>query len=586
MTLRRLAAAAALVALTSLAFSPSLTSPLTHYDDSLYIWDNVKRLSPPGWAGLALQFDSTRAWSGDFVEYFPLRDSVYWALYQAFELSPFPYHLTSLLFHLISSLLVWLFFKQLGLTDRTAWLGALLFALHPVHIESVVWVAGLKDPMVLMFMLTALCSYASYRERPSAWKYALVLLGLCCAFLVKSLAVTTPLLMLAMDLFIGVRARKSLIAARLAGPFIVSGIFFSMILAVGRANHVIVGPHGGTWLSHAVLAAWAQVKYLKQALLPTSYRLIYCFEPPTGWLDSRLWVGVALFAAVVALAWRWRRQPLKLFLMAFYVVAILPVSNLVPFPAIMADRYLYIPTVGTCGLVALLATNLQPRSFALLAAAVALALTSATITRAAIWQDEEALWEEPDLDPACLVDTSFPAAQSHILRYYSSHDRAEGLLALERAMVTPGLKRVEQRMVCSMIINAAYEAYALGAQDRAISFVKIATSTCTTNPGAWNAAMVINLHRRPQLAAGAATKAWRLDKTPETEVLMWLTLLEFGDARAPANVLRLAQLGNRLVCEKIAQFTADVPKLGPLMGEANFHCATVLSQNRLDVPPK
>lgn len=581
--IQRFGAGATLVVLTVLAYSTSLTSPFTHYDDSLYVWDNVARLSPPGWKGLALQFDSSRSWAGTFVEFFPLRDSVYWALYQGFELNPLAYHLASLSFHLACSLLVWLFFRKLGLSSAAAWLGALLFALHPVHIESVVWVSGLKDPMVLTFMLMGLCAYASYRERPVAWKYGLMMVSLCCAFLVKSIAVAMPVVLLGMELLIGVRAKWSLIAARLAGPFVASGIFFLMILAIGRANSVIVGPHGGTWLTHLVLASWAQVKYLKQALLPTSYRLIYCFEPPKGWLDWRLGVAVALFAAVVALAWRWRRQPLRLFLMGFYVVAILPVSNLVPFPAIMADRYLYAPSVGTCGLVALLLTSsLRPRALAVVTVAIALLLTTSTATRAALWQDEESLWEEPDLDPACVVDTSFPAAQSHILRYFTTKDRKAGLMALERAMVTPGLRGVSPTMICASLIAAASEAHELGAEDRALSFTRIATTSCPDYAAAWNVAMVVSLHKRPVLAAGAATKAWRLEKMPETEVLMWLTRLELDDPSAGAHILRLSKLGDSRVCEKIAQYSVDAPQLAPRLGEANFNCAPLLPSG----PPK
>ncbi|MDP3154245.1 MAG: hypothetical protein Q8N23_16330 [Archangium sp.] len=573
---RRWAAAAVLAGLTALAYSTSLTSPFTHYDDPLYIWDNLTRMAVPGWKGLALQFDSTRSWSGEFVEFFPLRDAVYWGLYQAFQLDPFPFHLASLVFHIISSLLLWRFFTLIGLPRQVTWLGALLFALHPVHIESVVWIAGMKDPMALMFILMGLCAYASYRERPAPWKYALTMFGLCCAFMVKSIAVAMPVIMLAMELWIGTRAKWSLIALRLWGFFVVAGIFFMMILGIGRANHVLVGPHGGTWATHAVIVAWAQVKYLKQALLPTSYRLIYCFEPPTGLLDWRLWVGVALLLAVLALAWRWRREPLRLFLMSFYVLAILPVSNLVPFPAIMADRYLYVPTVGTCGLLAIFAAGLQPRLFRVVTVAVALLLTTATATRAALWQDEESLWEEPDLDPACVTDTSFPAAQSHILRFFTTKDRTQGLLALERALVTPGLRGVSTQMVCTTIIAAAQEAHELGADARALSFARLATTQCPAYAQAWNAAMVVSLHKRPVLAAGAATKAWRLQKTPETEVLMWLTRLEIDDATALPQILRLSQLKDELVCMKIAQFATDAPQLAPGLGEANFNCAPYL----------
>jgi hypothetical protein len=572
----RIAAGAALVLLTIVAFAPGLTSGFTRYDDSLYVWNNIERISPPGWAGLALQFDSQRAWSGEFVEFFPLRDSVYWALYQGFKLDSTPYHVVSLVFHTLASLLVWLFLKQVGLSARAAWLGALLFALHPVHIESVVWIAGMKDPMVLMFIMGSLCAYQSYRVKPAAWKYALSMVALVGAFQVKSIAIATAPILLGLELFVGPRAPWRLIAMRLAGPFFASGIMFVMILGIGRANNVILGPHGGNWVSHWVIVAWAQVKYLKQALVPTSYRLIYCFEPPTGWGDPRLWAGVALLLAVAALVYAWRREPLRLFFIGIYVAAILPVSNLLPFPAIMADRYLYVPTVGVCGLIALLLTNLRPQLFVAVAGAAAVLLTGATASRAVLWQNEELLWEEPDEDPACVTDTSFPAAQSHILRFYSTKDPQISMMALERAILSPGLNRVEEKNVCDMLIGAASQAHELGVEGRALSYARLATTTCRTRPEAWNIAMVINLHKRLDLAAGAATKAWRLKKSPETEALMWLTRLELGDSGAQAEVLRVSKEKNRFACEKIAQFVADVPTLGPPLGEAIHNCASVL----------
>jgi hypothetical protein len=329
---------------------------------------------------------------------------------------------------------------------------------------------------------------------------------------------------------------------------------------------------------------WAQLKYLKQSLMPTAFRLIYCFEPPTGLGDWRLWAGLAAFAGVVTLAWRWRREPQRLLLMGIYVAAILPVSNLVPFPAVMADRYLYAPTLGVCGLLALFAMKLRERTFRVVTVAVAAGLTATTASRAWVWQDEESLWEEPDLDPACLVDTEYPAAQSHVLRYLTTHDRAAGLLALERAMLTPGLRQVNEAMLCTTLIGATRDAQDLGGEKQAASWAKLATTFCRSDPAAWNAAMVVNLHKKLDLAAGAATKAWRLDKRPETEVLMWLTRLELGDARAGAEVLRLSEVKDRLACEKIAQFAADAPQLAPGLGEANFNCAPVLEDPPRDAP--
>jgi hypothetical protein len=570
-------AGVALVVLTSLAFAPSLTSPFTHYDDPLYVWKN-ERMIPGGWEGLKLQWNAAAAWSGDFVEFFPLRDTVYWLIVQYVGVTSWAFHLVSLLFHLGTSLLLWRFFRQLTIPDPAAWLGALLFALHPVHIESVVWIAGLKDPMFSFFMVLGLVAYGSYREHPTPAKYALMLFGLVCGFLVKSFLIAMPIIMLAMELWVGARAKWSLIAARLAGPFIISGIFFAQIMGIGRANHVIVPPHGGTWLSHFVLLLWAQMKYLKQAFLPTSYRLIYCFDPPTGWTDYRLWVGLAVLSALAVLVWRWRKEPVKLVFVTLYVAPMLPVSNLVPFPAIMADRYLYAPSIGAMALLAFYAAKLTSRMFRLVTVAVVVLLTTATALRSWVWQDEEALWEEPDLDPACLVDTSFPAAQAHVLRYLTTKDRNEGLMALERAMVTPGIQKVGIELICTTLIGAAREAQSLGGEARAITWAKFATRMCPNYASAWNVAMVVSLHKNHDLAARAATRAWRLQKTPETEILMWLTLLELKDTRSVSNINRLAETEDVGVCQKVVQYADDAPHLAPLLGEAVERCAGPLKR--------
>lgn len=569
---RRALACLALVGLCVAAYSPGITSPFVQYDDALYVTDNLKVITTPGWAGLAKQWDDDRAWNGYFVEYFPLRDTVYWALFQSFGLNPIPFHLTSLLFHVSATLLMMLLLLRLGLEEKAAFFASVIFAVHPVHIESVVWVAGLKDPLYTTFMLMGLAAYASYRKEQRVGSYVVMLLGLICALLVKSLAIVMPLLMLGMEVLIGERARWRLIITRLAGPSIITALFLASFVLIGKANYVVVDLHGGSRMSHTVLMLWSQAKYLKQALLPTSFRLIYCFEPPTGWMDWRLWVGLSVLLAGVGLAVHWRKDKLKLFFLGWYAVALLPVSNLVPFPAIMADRYLYVASLGTCALLGLLAAQLKPRLFQLVLLATAVMLTVTTAARSWVWQDEEALWEEPDRDPACVTDTAFPAAQSHVMRFRSAKDRREGLMALERALISPGLKNTGAALICSAIIAAAGEAAALGETARAVTWAKLANRQCPYEARGWNIAMVLNIHKNPRVAEMTATKAYRLNKMPQAEALMWLTRLEIADERAPRELIRLAELGDAQTCQKIVQWSVDAPQFAPRFAEAVEAC--------------
>ena len=558
-----------IVALCVLAFAPGLTSTFSAYDDGLYIIENLDRLNQ----SLATQWSATRAWSGEFVEYFPLRDSVYWLVYRGFGLDPFVFHLANLAFHIAATLLLLLLLLELGLEQKAALLGTLLFAVHPVHIESVVWIAGLKDPMYVSFMLLGLLAYARYRQKPTPATYALVLFGLIASLLVKSLAIVFPALMLAMELLPGPKVRWTTIAARVAGPAIITAFFLGSFIGVGHVNHAIIGPHGGSRMSHTVLMFWAQAKYLKQALVPTSFRMIYCFEPPTGWLDWRLWVGVLVVGSIAALGWRWRKEPLKLFFVLWYGLAMVPVSNLIPFPAIMADRYLYAPSIAVCALVGLLVARLSAPLYRLIAIAAAVLLTAATAGRSWVWQDQEQLWIEPDLDPACVLDTSYPAAQSHVLRSITTKDPHERMLALERAILSPGFKNTGRKMFCETLLDAASGAINLGEPERATNWTLLANRNCPTHARGWNLAMIINLHKNPPVAAMAAMKAWRLEPKPESELFVWLTLLELnGDPRAPGEILRLAKLKQPEVCEKIIVWSLDVPRFGPQLAEAVEVC--------------
>lgn len=569
----------ALISATVLAYLPGLGTPFTQYDDNLYITQNLS-IRVPGWAGLLHQWNGERAWGGDFVEFFPLRDTVYWALFQVFRLNSLPYHLVNLAFHVAATLLFLGLLRRLKLSARAAAFGSMLFALHPVHIESVVWIAGLKDPMYTTFMLLGLWAYAGYRQHPAPGRYALMLVSLVLALLVKSMAIAMPLLMLLMEWLLAPRAKWWLVILRLAGPGLVTGLFFATFMAIGRANKVLVPPHGGTWFTHTTLALFAQAKYLKQTLLPSEFRFIYCMSPPTGWSDWRLWVGAAcvlgLLGTFVLAARRW---PLYAFFIGWYVAALLPVSNLVPFPALMADRYLYAASAGACGLLGLLAARLRPRAWVLVAAATATLLGGTTAARSALWWDEEILWQEADEDPACMTDTSFPAAQAHILRFRSTKDRRVGLEALTRAVSSPGFQSIDLAVGCSTLVSAAGEELSAGNTESATRLARTANRMCPLDAAGWTIAAIINMKDRPDIAAMAALKSYRLRKNASTETLMWLTQLRIDKGSSgPAALATLARTSPPETCPRVLLWSTQYPDEAARIIEAVSACGGPPSQ--------
>src|SRR5208282_5874533 len=128
------------------------------------------------------------------IDYFPITVSVEWLAWRAWGLTTLGYHLTSIVLHLASALLVWRLFSKLGL--RLAWLGGLLFAIHPVMVESVAWMAELKNTLSMPPFLLAMCAWIDYDRRGKAEDYFLALGLFLVAMLCKTSMVMFPVVIL------------------------------------------------------------------------------------------------------------------------------------------------------------------------------------------------------------------------------------------------------------------------------------------------------------------------------------------------------------------------------------------------------
>jgi hypothetical protein len=566
----------AVVGFAVLAFAPGLGARLLFYDDAQYIYLNGDTLGRPGWEGLLGVWDSSRAWSGRFVEFFPLRDTVYWLVFQQFEVAGLPYHLASLAFHVAASLLLVRVGARVGLGARVSVVAALLFAVHPIHVESVEWASGLKDPMYATFVFASLLAYLRYRDDEKPWRYGLAMALCVCALLVKSMAISLPLLLVACERLVGVATDWKRIAARVAGFAGVCALFTVQFVLIGKANDVVTPPHGGTWASHLVLSAWAQVKYLQQAFFPASFRLIYCFAPPTGLTDARLWGALGVAVAVGVALWLVRtnqRANKAVWLAAiWYVACLVPVSNLIPFPAVMADRYLYAAVWGACVVVALGLEQLRPQVHRVVVGLVLVGLVATSATRSALWNEQENLWAESDEDPACLVDTSGNAIEAHLLRFWSAQDRRVALAAIERSVQMPVLLRSEK--LCDTLEAGAFQAVALDLPERGEPWARQASSTprCSVRPDTWFAMMATTLHRKPEAALDAAERAWRLSRSPRAQVMVGAARLELGRDEGAALVQEAVERSPELACGPLVQWSHDVPTLAPRISGALALC--------------
>lgn len=539
--LQLLAVAAAAMA----AFATSATNPFIPWDDNLYVASNP-RVQRAGLEGLQALWSANDVWERRFIEFFPLRDSVYWATWQLFGDAPTAFHVVNIVAHAVVSVLVLLLGRKLRLPGAAALWGALLFAVHPIHVESVTWVSALKDPMFTGFMLGSVLSFLRYRERGRARDYVLCVVLMVAALLCKSLALSTPVLLLAIERWLEPRSPWRTSLARVAAPALIAALFLVQFTLIGKINGVVIPPHGGSWGQHVFLMSWALVRYVQQVVAPTSFRIHHCFEPLEGVADPRLLAIVLVLVAIVAaVSFTWRRQRLAGLLIVWFFACLLPVANIVPFPAIMADRYLYSPSVAACLLLGWGLTSLgERRRWMVLAATVVLG--GVTLARGVVWKDHRNLWAEAIEDDACMKDGLTSAVMMYLNHAQWTPDAQSSLAAFEKALAHPKFEalRLEERVL--YLRQGQERALSLGHRELALRWSDEAVRLAPRDPKVWLSR--VEVMGDPKAALEAAEHAFGLERSADTFWTLGLQRLANGQAVGANDVLSGLHLAPRKYC--------------------------------------
>jgi tetratricopeptide (TPR) repeat protein len=278
--------------------------------------------------------------------------------------------LTSLLFHLANTILLFLILNRATKARLRSAFVAALFALHPLHVETVVWIADRKDILCAFFWLLSMGAYVGYARHPGLLRYSLVFLLFVLALMAKSMAVTLPLVFLLMDLWpLGrFQSKKGVVLGdsqshtpesaryqqasifRLVGEKI---IFFAVLGAVLVVTFIAVHRGQAADLSNLRItkeyigsALVAYVSYIGKMFWPQN------LAAPAPWFDTAPWwqaLGagiVLLLVSIFAIFWV-RQRPYLLSGWLWYLVTLVPVIGLIQGgPHAMGDRYTYLPLIG------------------------------------------------------------------------------------------------------------------------------------------------------------------------------------------------------------------------------------------------
>ncbi len=391
-----------LVGLTFLIYLNSLSNDFV-FDDVPLIKDSQEIRS---WHNLPQIFGRTG--------YRPVRTLTYALDYWLFGPDPYYFHLTNVLMHAVNAVLVFLFLRSVFENARSALVGALLFVCHPVQTAAVTYISGRKDLLATGFLLGGMLCFADYRktQKRSAFLGCIALFIL--ALFSKEIAVVFPALLFAWDFLDhhwepGAFEGKSLWARtklvflehrRLYGPMIVCAAFFlyyaQFIMYASRK----VGFWGGSALNNYLTSLKLFSHYLQLAIVPyplvADYRGI--FPVAAGMSDWTIWVGTIFLAGYFYLLYRsLRRRPRVAFGLFWFLVALLPVIQLLPFHEIAANHYLYLPLVGfiiaVLELVMWRLPALRAPALAFITVALLLAFSTVTVARNRDWRNTLSLWE-------------------------------------------------------------------------------------------------------------------------------------------------------------------------------------------------
>ena len=357
-------------------------------DDPVYVTENKSIQSGITSNGVKWAFSTTYAQFWHPLTWLSLMFD-----YQLHGLNAGGYHLTNLILHLLSTLLLfWLFNRMTGAIWRSAFVAA-LFALHPLHVESVAWISERKDVLSAFFWMLALCLYVYYTEKPVTKRYLLVLLCFACGLMSKSMIVTLPLVLILLDYWplgrlqrqkIGTNMKEKvpvstnsgqkktktkkgalkektylptnqkLSEAKIAGiiplwqimekiPFFILSAIFTILTLYAQYKPSFKGFSLSSRMANAPVSF---VAYLEKTFWPHDLAVFYPFSdqlPVWQVLGSTLLIIVVSAVVIVTV----KRMPYLFVGWLWYAITLLPVIGIVQVGKhAMADRYTYLPLIG------------------------------------------------------------------------------------------------------------------------------------------------------------------------------------------------------------------------------------------------
>jgi Flp pilus assembly protein TadD len=413
-----------LAALTLLAYWGVWSFGFVQFDDPQYVYQNPNIAGGLTWHGIQWAFTT-----GYAMNWHPITWLSHMLDIQLFGLTPGPAHVVNLLLHVGSVLLLfWFLATTTGARGASAVVAA-LFAVHPLHVESVAWISERKDVLSTFFWMLTLVMYVRYVQRPDMRRYARVVICFALGLMAKPMLVTLPLALLLIDWWpLGRIGSGSPFSARAVWPLVREKLPLFALVAASSVATVVAQKLGGAVVKLDVMplplrietAIVSYVAYLAKTIWPARLYMYYPHAVSvSAWQvagDAAILLGIT--AAVLFVAGRHAFAAVGWF---WYIGTLVPVIGIIQVGRqAMADRYTYVPLIGIFILAVWAALEIlkrlpAPRWIGPVLAAVILAPSVVTAqAQVQHWRDDQALWTHA-LEIAADLDTRRAAAATQFL---------------------------------------------------------------------------------------------------------------------------------------------------------------------------
>jgi Flp pilus assembly protein TadD len=338
-----------LVALTVLVYSSVGSFGFVNFDDSRYVYENQQVKRGLTWSGVEWAFTT-----GHAANWHPITWLSHMLDVQLFGLNPGASHYANLTLHVINTLLLYgLLYVLTGASGRSAMVAA-LFAIHPLHVESVVWISERKDVLSTFFFLMTLFAYTRYTRSPGIGNYVVVLVMMAFGLMTKPMLVTLPFVLLLLDLWPLNRINATNWTWSLVNRLVVEKIPFFLLVLISSFITFQVQKEGGAVVSldNASLilrlsnSMYSYNAYVGKMFWPVELAVLYPY-PESIPFSKAFFSGLLLLFMSLAVILGFRRYPYLSIGWFWFLGVTVPVIGIVQVGSqSMADRYTYIPLIG------------------------------------------------------------------------------------------------------------------------------------------------------------------------------------------------------------------------------------------------